>query len=80
MSELPLGSSRWSRRRCQGGKRTEYNAREDIEAVVRIHVLVQIKNGPVRQELDAATFGTPTMVESMKVWAISSGSAPVKDH
>lgn len=51
----------------------EHDAREDIEAEVRILALVQIKNDPVRQEIDAATLVTPTMVESMKVWVISPG-------
>ena len=46
----------------------EHNAREDIEAEVRILVLVQMKNGPVLQETDAATPVTPNMVESMKAW------------
>lgn len=68
MSEQPSGSYRWSRRRCQGGKRVEYHAREDKEAVVRIHVLVQIKNGPVLNEVSTAIPYTPAIEESMKPW------------
>lgn len=41
----------------------EYNAREDIEAGVRIPVLVQKKHGPVLQGDDAATDSHRDIVE-----------------
>lgn len=59
----------------------EYNAREVIEAEVRILALVQIKNDPVRQEIECCNiYHTDYGGINESLGYILRPGAPVKDH